>query len=181
MSSLTAIVIKPAGFERGLVGTILARFENRGFRPLRMTTSLMDPADVDVMYQQYVNEEWFDTFRRYMVSAPVVAVAMALCHNNDNAPEIGRLLIGNDHTPGTIRGDYDESFRFGVIHGCSTKAEIDVVLSLFFGIDAPDEAPTNEEDQIDRHEEEAVVDRDGESATQLHEQAAVLQQTFGQS
>ena len=100
------IMIKPDGVQRGLVGEIIKRFEQKGFKlvAIRMMRPGLD--HLKAHYADLSARPFFPGLVSYMDSGPVVA----MCWEGDGVVRTGRLMLGEtnprDSKPGTIRGDY---------------------------------------------------------------------------
>lgn len=105
----TLILVKPDGVERGLIGTIITRFENRGIKIIGM--KMLQPSrklaeqhyhDVLIRHGKTVAEGLV----KYLSEGPVVAVAL----EGVEVIKVVRAMCGttypNESAPGTIRGDY---------------------------------------------------------------------------
>jgi nucleoside-diphosphate kinase len=104
----TLILLKVDAIERGLAGTILARYENAGFRIEECRFFQPDLAHWERHYEELKerNPEAFRRITQYLASKPVVAVIF----RGWNAIKKARVLNGNTDPlmalPGTIRGDF---------------------------------------------------------------------------
>lgn len=130
----TFIAVKHDGVQRGLIGEVIKRFEQRG---LRLCAIKMVQADVEMARKHYpLTEEWIKNtasvtrkawaakgielkesdeeitskinswLLKYLIEGPIVAMVWEGIH----AIEIGRKIVGTasakNSPPGTIRGDY---------------------------------------------------------------------------
>ncbi|XP_073902178.1 nucleoside diphosphate kinase A isoform X2 [Castor canadensis] len=102
----TFIAIKPDGVQRGLVGEIIKRFEQKGFRLVALKFM---QASEDLLKEHYIDlkdRPFFTGLVRYMHSGPVVAMVW----EGLNVVKTGRVMLGEtnpaDSKPGTIRGDF---------------------------------------------------------------------------
>ena len=100
------IMIKPDGVQRGLVGEIIKRFEQKGFKlvAIRMMRPGLD--HLKAHYADLSARSFFPGLVSYMDSGPVVA----MCWEGEGVVKTGRVMLGEtnprDSKPGTIRGDY---------------------------------------------------------------------------
>ena len=125
----TFIAVKPDGVQRGKVGDILARFENKGYRlvALKMLTPTREKAEGH--YADLKSKPFFGGLVSYFSSGPIVA----MCWEGVNAIAQGRTLLGatnpKDSLPGTIRGDLCVDIGRNICHGSdgpdSAKHEIE--------------------------------------------------------
>ncbi|XP_042308422.1 nucleoside diphosphate kinase isoform X2 [Sceloporus undulatus] len=102
----TFIAIKPDGVQRGLVGDIIKRFEQKGFRLVAMKFL---HASEELLKQHYIDlkdRPFYPGLVQYMNSGPIVAMVW----EGLNVVKTGRLMLGEtnpaDSKPGTIRGDF---------------------------------------------------------------------------
>ncbi|XP_035749217.1 nucleoside diphosphate kinase isoform X3 [Egretta garzetta] len=105
ISERTFIAIKPDGVQRGLVGEIIKRFEQKGFKLVAMK---LVHASEDLLREHYIDlkdRPFYDGLVQYMHSGPVVAMVW----EGLNVVKTGRVMLGEtnpfDSKPGTIRGD----------------------------------------------------------------------------
>ena len=102
----TFIMIKPDGVQRGLVGDIIKRFEQKGFKLVAIRMMAPGEAHLREHYADLAARSFFPGLVKYMASGPVVAMAW----EGENAVKTGRVMLGEtnprDSKPGTIRGDY---------------------------------------------------------------------------
>uniref|UniRef100_A0A452IK13 nucleoside-diphosphate kinase n=1 Tax=Gopherus agassizii TaxID=38772 RepID=A0A452IK13_9SAUR len=102
----TFIAVKPDGVQRGLVGEIIKRFEQKGFRLVAMKFM---HASENLLKQHYIDlkdRPFYPGLVKYMNSGPVVAMVW----EGLNVVKTGRVMLGEtnpaDSKPGTIRGDF---------------------------------------------------------------------------
>ena len=102
----TFIMIKPDGVQRGLVGEIIKRFEQKGFKLVAIRMMRPGQKHLEEHYADLSKRPFFPGLVKYMDSGPVVA----MCWEGDGAVKTGRVMLGEtnpkDSKPGTIRGDY---------------------------------------------------------------------------
>lgn len=116
MTEQTLIVLKPDAVERKLVGSILARFETKGFvfKELKSYNFTKDKAEE--FYSAHKNKPFFGELVNFISSSKVIACIL----EGENAINTVRLLIGAtrscDAQPGTIRGDYGLGITNNIIH-----------------------------------------------------------------
>jgi nucleoside-diphosphate kinase len=129
----TFLMIKPDGIERGLVGEIIARFEQKGFKlaELRLLTPPRSLAESH--YAVHRERPFFNDVVSFVTSGPVVAMVW----EGDNIIELSRKVIGatkpSDANPGTIRGDFANSTEKNLIHGSDSPENAAAEIALWFG------------------------------------------------
>jgi nucleoside-diphosphate kinase len=109
MKERTLILLKPDAVKRGLMGQIISRFENAGFKVVgsklvRMNEEFGKKHYYDVAERR--GERVLNSLLKFMTASPV----MALCLEGINAVENVRKMVGGTEPrtalPGTIRGDF---------------------------------------------------------------------------
>ncbi len=126
----TFIMVKPDGVQRGLVGPIMSRFEQKGFKLVGLKMSQPGKEHFEKHYADLSTKPFFAGLVQYASSGPVVAMVW----EGNNVVLTGRKMLGAtkpfDSEPGTIRGDYCIDVGRNVIHGSdsvdSAKKEIDL-------------------------------------------------------
>lgn len=117
------VLVKPDGVQRGLIGEIMRRFEQKGMRLAACKMISLDDVLLDEWYAHHKDKPFFPVLKSYMKSYPVVAM---LWEGIDVAATI-RKMIGitkaRDAEPGTIRGDFAMSQQYNLIHA-SENSEI---------------------------------------------------------
>jgi nucleoside-diphosphate kinase len=117
----TLIVIKPDGIRRGLIGKIISRFEDKGFkiRDLRLFTFSREQAHE--FYSVHTAKPFFEDLVSFISSGPVVACIL----EGDHAITVVRLMTGAtksfEAAAGTIRGDYGLGLTENVIHASDSR------------------------------------------------------------
>ncbi|CAI2301523.1 unnamed protein product [Caenorhabditis sp. 36 PRJEB53466] len=116
-SERTFIAVKPDGVHRGLVGKIIARFEERGFKLVALKQLTASKAHLEVHYQDLKDKPFFPALIEYMSSGPVVAMVW----QGLDAVKQGRIMLGATNplasAPGTIRGDFAIQTGRNICHG----------------------------------------------------------------
>jgi nucleoside-diphosphate kinase len=125
-------MIKPDGVERKLVGEIIGRFEQKGFKlvNLRQLTPTREMAEAH--YEVHRGKPFFNSVVDFISSGPVVAMVW----EGDNVVELSRKLMGAtkpvDAAPGTIRGDYANTIEQNLIHGSDSPENAETEIGLWF-------------------------------------------------
>ncbi|XP_012697509.1 nucleoside diphosphate kinase B [Clupea harengus] len=128
----TFIAIKPDGVQRGLVGEIIKRFEQKGFKLVAMKFLT---ASEDLLKEHYIDlkdRPFYAGLCKYMHSGPVVAMVW----EGLNAVKTGRVMLGEtnpaDSKPGTIRGDFCIQVGRNIIHGSDSVESAKKEAALWF-------------------------------------------------
>lgn len=133
MSEQTLIVIKPDAVRRGLIGKIISRFEEKGFKIIALKMFTFTKQQAERFYEPHASKPFFQDLVNFITSGPVVAAILEA----PNAVSVVRLMIGStrsyEASPGTIRGDFGLGVTENVIHASdsdeSFKRESAIIFS----------------------------------------------------
>ncbi len=132
----TYIMLKPDCVKRGLMGEVIKRIENKGFKIVRMEMKNLDEAILREHYAHVADKPFFPGMLEYMTSGPVVAMIV----EGENVISGMRGLMGatkyEDALAGTIRGDYATSTTYNIIHGSDGPDTAEIEIKRFFGPEA---------------------------------------------
>ena len=128
----TLILLKPDAVQRGLVGQVLTRFEQKGLKLVALKLMKITPALAAKHYEAHKERKFYPGLVKFMTSSPVVALAL----EGIDAIKICRTLMGAtfgaDAAPGTIRGDFGVSRSYNLVHGSDSPEAAARELGLFF-------------------------------------------------
>lgn len=124
--------IKPDGVQRGLVGSIISRFETKGYQLVAMKTKQASEDLLNTHYSDLVSKPFFPKMRDYMLSGPVVCMVW----EGESAVSTGRKMLGAtnplESNPGTIRGDYCLIVGRNICHGSDSVENAAKEIALWF-------------------------------------------------
>ena len=133
MSTKTLVLLKPDAVERGLVGNILTRFENKGLKIAAMQLRTLDAATLARHYEEHVGKGFYADLVAFMGRNPVVALVL---EGPEDTWEIVRAMMGATNprsaTPGTIRGDLGTLFTENLVHGSDSADSAAREIQIFF-------------------------------------------------
>lgn len=129
----TFVMIKPDAVARGLVGTILARFEAVGLTIERMEFGTLSRETAEANYAEHEGKPFYEALISYVTSGRTVRMVLS----GSGAVTVCRKLIGATDpaqaAPGTIRGDYGLVLDANVVHGSDSVASAEREIGIFFG------------------------------------------------
>ncbi|KAJ4165689.1 hypothetical protein LMH87_007312 [Akanthomyces muscarius] len=128
----TFIAIKPDGVQRGLVGPIVSRFENRGFKLVAIKLVSPSKEHLETHYADLKEKAFFPGLIQYMSSGPICAMVW----EGRDAVKTGRAILGATNplasAPGTIRGDFAIDVGRNVCHGSDSVENAQKEIALWF-------------------------------------------------
>ncbi len=132
MRERTFALVKPDGIQRGLVGEIVRRFEQRGLQLVALKMVHISRQLAEAYYAEHQAKPFFRGLVEYVTSGPAVAMVW----EGENAVAIVRKTMGATDPakaePGTIRADLGLSIGRNVVHGSDSPESATREISLFF-------------------------------------------------
>ena len=133
MSNRTLVLLKPDAVERGLVGNVLSRFENKGLKIVAMELRKLDSAILARHYEEHQGKGFYNDLVAFMSRNPVVAMVI---EGPEDTWEIVRNMMGATNprsaAPGTIRGDLGTIFTENLVHGSDSADSAAREINIFF-------------------------------------------------
>merc|ERR1712228_321460 len=128
----TFIMLKPDAVQRGLVGEIIKRFEQKGFKLVAMKMMHASEELLKEHYADLSSKGFFPGLVKYMNSGPVVPMVW----EGLNVVKTGRVMLGETNpaasAPGTIRGDFCIQVGRNICHGSDAVDSAKKEIALWF-------------------------------------------------
>jgi nucleoside-diphosphate kinase len=128
----TLTIIKPDAVQNGVVGRVVARIEETGFRILAAKLVHLTPAQAGGFYIVHKDRPFFRSLAEFMTSGPCLPMVLEA----DNAIQRLRDLMGatdpSKAAPGTIRREFATSIEANVIHGSDSLQSAAFEIPYFF-------------------------------------------------
>lgn len=132
----TFVMAKPDAVQRGLVGEIVSRLEDRGLKLVGAKFMQIDRDLAEDHYGEHEGKPFFDGLVGFITSGPVMAMVW---EGQDATAQVRRMMGETDPAesdPGTIRGDFGLDLGRNVIHGSDTEpGSNEREIDLFFDDD----------------------------------------------
>ncbi|ANE47970.1 nucleoside diphosphate kinase [Paenibacillus swuensis] len=131
----TFLMVKPDGVQRGLIGEVVKRFEQKGFQLVGAKFMVITKEKAEFHYEEHQGKPFFNSLVEFITSGPVFGMVW----EGDNVIALSRTMIGKtnslDAQPGTIRGDYAVHTNLNIIHGSDAPESAEREIGNFFGPD----------------------------------------------
>lgn len=131
----TFVMVKPDGVQRGLVGEIIRRLEQRGLRLVGLKMVQVTREFAEQHYAVHRERPFFPGLVQYITSAPVVAMVV----EGTNAIQAVRQTVGatrpHEAAPGTIRADFALEIGRNLVHASDGPETAQTEIALWFGAD----------------------------------------------
>ncbi len=131
----TLIILKPDAVQRGLMGRIIGRFEDKGCQVVGAKMMLIEQALAERHYEPHKGKGFYEGLIKFMTSSPVLVLALRGVGVIEMSRKMMGATFGSQADPGTIRGDFGVSNSFNLIHGSDSAESSERELGLFFGAD----------------------------------------------
>jgi nucleoside-diphosphate kinase len=125
-------MVKPDGVNRGLVGEVIRRIEDKGYALAAMRLFTIDRALAERHYAEHEAKPFFGELVAFITSGPVVAMIV----EGPDAVRGLRQIMGAtnplDAAPGSIRGDLATTITENIVHGSDFPESAAREIALFF-------------------------------------------------
>ena len=132
MNQRTLIILKPDAVQRGLIGTIVARFEAKGLRLAGMKLMRISNELAERHYGVHKDKPFYPGLLEYITSGPVVVLALEGPRAIGTARTLMGKTFGYEAEPGTIRGDFGLSKTYNLVHGSDSPESAAFEIGLYF-------------------------------------------------
>ncbi|MFC4078089.1 nucleoside-diphosphate kinase [Salinithrix halophila] len=128
----TFLMVKPDGVQRGLIGEIISRFENKGYKLVSGKLMTVPRELAEQHYAEHKERPFFGELVDFITSGPV----FAMIWEGEDVITTARQMMGktkpSEAAPGTIRGDFGMTVGKNIIHGSDSPASAEREISLWF-------------------------------------------------
>lgn len=128
----TLLLIKPDAVKRNLIGEIIKRIEEAGFKIVEMKMAKLSLPQAKRFYQVHKGKFFFDKLVKYISSGKVVAILL----ERKNAVKKLRELVGatdpKEAQKGTIRHDLALDGRRNAVHASDSAKNVLFESRFFF-------------------------------------------------
>lgn len=128
----TFLAIKPDAVQKGIIGKIISRLEEKGYKLVAMKFMLITKELAERHYGEHKEKSFFNSLVDFITSGPIVAMVW----EGKEVINTVRKIMGKtnplDADIGTIRGDYAIDLERNVVHGSDSIDSAKRETSLFF-------------------------------------------------
>jgi len=129
----TFVICKPDAVERGLVGKIISRFEDKGLKIVASELRLADSTTLDQHYEEHVEKGFYPGLKAFMSRSPVMAMVL---EGPDDTYAMVRSMMGAtnpaESPAGTIRGDFGTEMTENLVHGSDSNESAAREIAIWF-------------------------------------------------
>ena len=128
----TLVLVKPDGVQRGLIGEVIKRLENRGLRLIGAKFLQVPRELAEEHYGIHKGKPFYASLLDYITSAPVMAMAW----DGPNAVAAVRQTMGatrpTEAAPGSIRHDFGLEIGRNLTHASDSPENGEKEVALWF-------------------------------------------------
>ena len=132
LTEQTLIIIKPDAVERNLIGEIISRFENKGFKFVKLQMLSFTKAMAEKFYSEHKDKRFFTELVSFITSGNVVVAVI----EGENVITTTRLMVGAtksfEASPGSIRGDLGLGITNNIIHASDSPQSFEKEVNVVF-------------------------------------------------
>lgn len=128
----TAVLVKPDGLQRGLIGEIISRFERKGLKLVGLKMIQMSDEMLSDWYVEHKDKSFFNDLKEFMAELPIVAMVW---EGIDAIMVVRKLVgttLGREAEGGSIRGDFGMSQQYNLIHASAKEEDAKREIAIVF-------------------------------------------------
>lgn len=128
----TLSIIKPDGVKKNIIGEVIKRFEEKGFRIAGLKKIKLTKQDAQNFYIVHKERPFYGSLTDFMSEGPIVVMVI----EGENAISRVREIMGatnpKEALPGTVRADFASDIEHNIIHGSDSTASASYEIPFFF-------------------------------------------------
>ena len=126
------VLVKPDGVQRGLIGEVITRLENRGLRLVAARFMWVNTELAEKHYAVHAGKPFYTPLIAFITSSPV----MAMVWEGPDAIAAIRQTFGKtrgtEADPGTLRHDFALQARYNIVHASDSAETATFEIALWF-------------------------------------------------
>ncbi len=126
------VLVKPDGLQRGLIGKIISRFEEKGLKLVALKMVRLDDAILDQWYAHHKEKPFFSSLKGFMMKTPIVAMVWEGVEAVDTIRKLIGVTKGRAAEGGSVRGDFAMSQSNNLIHASDSPENAEKEKGLIF-------------------------------------------------
>lgn len=128
----TLILIKPDAIQRGLIGKIITRFEEKGLKLVGIRFLKLTDEILKEHYSHLADKPFFGGIKRFMQLTPVIAIGLEGLDCVETVRSLCGITKSRQAAPGTIRGDWAMSIQANLVHASDSVETAGKEVARFF-------------------------------------------------
>jgi len=131
----TFVAIKPDAVQRGLMGKIITRFEEKGFKIIAMKMLEVTQEQAASHYAEHVGKPFYNGLVEFITSAPIVAMVV---EGVDAVAEVRHILGATNPSNadvGSMRADFSPIMSCNCVHASDSVDSAKREMSIYFDVE----------------------------------------------
>jgi len=128
----TLVLLKPDCVQRGLIGRVISRLEEKGLNLIAMKLMRVTPELARRHYAEHVKKDWYPQLETFITASPIVAMIVEGPQSVRVVREMVGATNGLQADPGTIRGDFGTSQQMNLVHASDGPEAAHREMEIFF-------------------------------------------------
>ena len=131
----TFVAIKPDAVQRGLMGKIITRFEEKGFKIIAMKMLEVSDEQAASHYAEHVGKPFYPGLVKFITSAPIVAMVV---EGIDAVSEVRHILGATNPANadvGSMRADFSPFMQFNCVHASDSVDSAKREMAIYFDLE----------------------------------------------
>ena len=128
----TLVILKPSAIERGLVGEVITRIQDKGLIITGMKMMQLDEAILREHYAHLVDRPFFPLIVASMVASPVICMVLKGVDAVETFRKMTGATNGRKAEPGTLPGDFCMSGQANIVHASDSVENAKIEIARFF-------------------------------------------------
>lgn len=128
----TLVILKPSCVERGLIGDVIKRIQEKGIIITGMKMMQLDLQILKEHYAHLVDKPFFPSLAASMMASPVVCMVLKGVDVVEVFRKMTGVTNGRKAEPGTLRGDFCMSGQTNIVHASDSPENAKIEIDRFF-------------------------------------------------
>ncbi len=128
----TFIAIKPDGVKRGLIGKVITRFEEKGYKIIAMKMLTPTKEIAAKHYEEHYGKPFYEGLVKYITSGPIIAMVIEGVNAVKGARHIMGVTQPDEADVGSIRADFGQIMKQNIVHGSDSVESAKREISIYF-------------------------------------------------
>lgn len=131
----TFVAIKPDAVQRGLMGKIITRFEEKGFKIIAMKMLEVTQEQAASHYAEHVGKPFYNGLVEFITSAPIVAMVV---EGIDAVTEVRHILGATNPSNadvGSMRADFSPIMSCNCVHASDSVDSAKREMAIYFDVE----------------------------------------------
>lgn len=129
----TLVIIKPDAVKAGLLGRIIAIYEDNGLLIDALYSEVPSFEKLARHYAEHIGKPFYESLLTFMSSGTVVAIKASGPHAVELVRELNGTTNPKEARPGTVRYLYGTNVQRNAVHGSADQAAAANELAIWFG------------------------------------------------